>query len=218
MKRVFRSRVSPPLTATQLYTLTRQSHLSAEELEEWHQRFTHCYPRGYLSFKEFLFYLQQLNTPTKNNEQKRPMKSMLKQLFRILDLNEDKQLNFEEFFLFNLLINRGTEGDKLKLILNLYDREKTKYLTLKQLENVLTDMFDLLNIPQPPDGISRRIDWILSRAELNSQDSKISWQTFRNCILNDPTLFALLVPNHHQTQHVHEDDDDDNSSWIVTRF
>lgn len=158
MKRVFRSRISPPLTATQLYTLSRQSHLSAEELEEWHQRFTHCYPRGYLSYKEFLLYLQQLDAQTKNSndQQRRPMKSVLKQLFRLLDLNEDKNLNFEEFFLFNLLINRGTEQEKLKLILNLYDREKSKYLTLKQLETVLTDMFDLLNIPKPSDGLARR--------------------------------------------------------------
>ena len=217
MKRVFRSRISPPLTATQLYTLSRQSHLSAEELEEWHQRFTHCYPRGYLSYKEFLLYLQQLDAQTKNSndQQRRPMKSVLKQLFRLLDLNEDKNLNFEEFFLFNLLINRGTEQEKLKLILNLYDREKSKYLTLKQLETVLTDMFELLNIPKPPGGLPRHIDSILNRANFNTQETKISWQTFRSYVFNDPSLFALLIPNN---QEIHHSDDDDDSSWIVTRF
>lgn len=212
MKRVFRSRVSGPLTATQLHTLSHQSHLSAEELEEWHERFKNCYPRGYLSYKEFLDYLQRLNSSKKNDEH-RPMKSMLKQLFRLLDLNEDKQLNFEEFFLFNLLINRGTEREKLKLILNLYDREKSKYLTQKQLENVLTDMFDLLNIPKPADGLPRRIELIFSRANFNQQEAKISWHTFRNFVLNDPSLFALLVSDDEETT-----DSDDESHWIVTRF
>lgn len=212
MKRVFRSRVSQQLTETQLQTLSDQSHLSKEELNEWHGRFNHCYPRGYLSYKEFLDYLQQLNSSKKNDE-RRPMKSMLKQLFRLLDINEDKNLNFEEFFVFNLLINQGTEEEKLKLILDLYDREKTKYLTRKQLENVLTDMFDLLNIPKPTNGLSQSIETILNRTNFSSQESKISWHTFRNYVRHDPSLFALLVSNREETTY-----SNDESHWIVTRL
>ena len=208
MKRLFRSRLPPPLTPTQISTLTREAHLTSEDLAEWYERFNHCYPRGYLSYKEFLNYLQQLNTPKTKNP--RPKPSMLKQLFRTLDLNEDKQLNFDEFILFNTLINRDSSEKKLKLILNLYDREKTKYLTREQLENVLTNMFDLLDIPQPTNGLTRRIDTILTQSNLTDQETKISWHAFRTSVLNDRALFQLLLAN--------DDDDDDDWSVLITRF
>ena len=215
MKRLFRSRLPPPLTSTQMSTLTRESHLEPEDLEEWYERFNHCYPHGSLSYKEFLTYLQQLNTSKTNDPQ--PKQSMLKQLFRTLDLNEHKQLNFEEFILFNILINRGSSEKKLKLILNLYDREKTKYLTRQKLENVLTNMFDLLSIPKPANGLSQRIETILIRSNFHQQETKISWHAFRTSVLNDQSLFQLLLSNDNNngTTRYH---DPDGYSILVTRF
>jgi Ca2+-binding EF-hand superfamily protein len=209
MKSLFRSRLPPALTSAQINTLAEQSHLEIEDIEEWYERFNHCYPRGYLSLKEFFNYLQQLNIQKKNDY--RPTKSMVKQLFRILDLNEDKQLNFEEFFLFNIFINYGSSKEKLKLILTLYDRNKTKYLTREQLENVLNDMFDLLNIPKPINGLSRTIDTILTRANFNKQETKISWHTFSTYILNDESLFQLLISKDNNGLH-------DDFDILITRF
>jgi Ca2+-binding EF-hand superfamily protein len=209
MKSLFRSRLPPALTSAQINTLAEQSHLEIEDIEEWYERFNHCYPRGYLSLKEFFNYLQQLNIQKKNDY--RPTKSMVKQLFRILDLNEDKQLNFEEFFLFNIFINYGSSKEKLKLILTLSDRNKTKYLTREQLENVLNDMFDLLNIPKPINGLSRTIDTILTRANFNKQETKISWHTFSTYILNDESLFQLLISKDNNGLH-------DDFDILITRF
>ncbi|CAF1363533.1 unnamed protein product [Adineta ricciae] len=210
MKSLFRSRVPPPLDANQLDKLSRQCHLPKEDVEEWYERFNHCYPRG-LSYKEFLFYLQQIQS--KNNANgKRPAKSMMKRLFRLLDLNQDKQLDFEEFFVFNILINQGFVEDKLRLILNLYDKDKEKYLTKEQLKNVLNDMFDLLDIPTAKDDLMQRIETILTRANFNTQSSKFSWHAFSSHVLNNQSLFNLLISN--QTVA----DFDDNFGYIITRF
>jgi len=211
MKKIFRSRLPPPLTPTQISSLTKQSHLPVEEIQEWYERFNHCYPRGYLSSKEFLTYIKQFHTYNRTHNQ--PTKSMVKQLFRILDINEDKQLNFEEFFIFNLLINQGTSEDKLKLILHLYDQDKTKYLTRQQLENVLTNMFDILNIPKPINGLSKKLDTILTRANFNNQNSKISWHTFSSSVIDNPSLFRLLISN--STDRRTSEDDFD---YLITRF
>ncbi len=211
MKSIFRSRLPPPLTSTQISTLTKGSHLSTEDVEEWYERFCHCYPSGYLSSKEFLNYLKQVHTQNRNNNY--PTKSMVKQLFRALDLDEDKQLNFEEFFIFNIFINQGTIEEKLKLILNLYDRDKKKYLTRQEIENVLINMFDLLNIPKPTDGLSKRIDTILNRANFNNQNTKISWHTFSSYVLEQPSLFKLLISND-----TDGNTSDDDFSVLITRF
>lgn len=211
MKSIFRSRLRPALTATQIQTLTNQSHLTNEELEEWHERFYHCYPRGYLSSKEFLLYLQQLQN--QKNLDNQLTKSMVKKLFRLLDLNEDKHLNFEEFFLFNILINRGTNEDKLKLVFNLYDRNKEKYFTRQQLEQLLDQMFDLINLPKPNNGLTQRLETILNRTNFNTQNSKISWHTFSTYVLNDPALFELLLIDDIDEYHC-----DTNFTIITTRF
>jgi len=211
MKSIFRSRLPPPLTSTQINTLTKESHLLSEDIEEWYERFYHCYPRGYLSSKEFLNYLKQIQTQNGNNNY--PTKSMVKQLFHALDLDEDKQLNFEEFFLFNILINQGTTEEKLRLILTLYDKDEKKYLTRQKIENILINMFDLLNIPKPIDGLSRRIDTILTRANFNNQNAKISWHTFSSYVLNNPSLFKLLI-----STDTDENTSDDDFSVLITRF
>ncbi|CAF3160942.1 unnamed protein product [Rotaria sp. Silwood2] len=211
MKSLFRSRLPPELTPTQINSLATESHLPAEDIKEWYERFNHCYPRGYLSYKEFISYLQQLYA--QNGNDNRLTKSTVKQLYNVLDLNEDKHLNFEEFFLFNRLINHGSSEEKLKLICHLYDRDKKKYLTRLQLENILTNMFDLLNLRRSKNGLSQNINEILTRANFSNQNTKISWNTFSTYVLNDPSLFAVLVSADND-----ENKSDDDFSCLVTRF
>jgi Ca2+-binding EF-hand superfamily protein len=211
MKRIFRSRLPPSLTATQISHLTSQSNLSEEDVQDWYERFNHCYPCGYLSHKEFMIYINQFYAY--NGHENRLSKSITKQLFRLLDLNEDKQLNFEEFFFFHILINQGSTEEKLKLILRLYDRDEKKYLTRQELEDVLISMFDLLNMTKSKNDLSQKIDTILSRANFNSQNSKISWRTFSTHILNDSSLYELLISKDINRKNITDDFD-----IIVTRL
>jgi Ca2+-binding EF-hand superfamily protein len=110
-------------------------------------------------------------------------------------------------------MNQGLPNEKLKLILKIYDRNKTKYLTREELENVLNNMFDLLNIHKPTNGLAKTIDTILIRTNFSQQDTKISWDTFSTYILNDSSLFQLLISNRNDGQI-----DDDGSEWLITRF
>ena len=211
MKRLFRSRVPPPLTAAQIDHLTNVSDLPAEDIEEWHERFKNCYPRGYLSREQFLEYLKQFHGRQGQNNP--PKKTIIKPLFRLLDLNEDKQLNFEEFFLFNLLINQGSSEDKLRLILRLYDRDKDKYLTRQQLERVVTNMFDVLSIPKPVGGLAQALQQILARGHFNNETSKIAWNTFTTYVLEDRSLLQLLLLPDYEHEQFEED-----SPILITRF
>lgn len=213
MKRIFRSRLPPPLTSTQLKYLSEQSHFTNEEVQEWYDRFNHCYPRGYLTSKDFFMHLQQFHRQNRINNSP-PTKLMVKQHFRVLDLNEDKHLNFEEFFLFYLLINQDSTEEKLKLLLTLYDRDQTKYLTKQQMENILINMFDLLNLSKSKIGLTQRLDTILTRVNINTQNEKISWYIFSSSVVNNRSLFQFLISNHVEDNLV----DDNESPWIITRF
>ena len=211
MKSLFRSRLPPPLTLDQVTRLSDECQLPSEQIEEWYERFNHCYPRGYLSQPQFLFYLKQVHT--QNGRDYHLTKAMVKQLFRLLDLNEDKHLNFEEFFLFNILMNQGSVEEKLRLVLSLYDRDKNKYLSRQQLESVLINMFDLLDIPQPAENLSQRLQTLLQRCNFTDQNSKISWNTFRTYVLEDASLFQLLLPHGAHDGRSYIDGD-----YLITRF
>jgi Ca2+-binding EF-hand superfamily protein len=211
MKRLFRSRLPTPLTSVQMRYLADQSRLPSKDIEEWYERFNHCYPRGYLSCQQFTNYLKEFHSY--NDNDKRSARNTVKQLFRLLDLNEDKHLNFDEFFLFNILINQGSNDDKLRLILRLYDRERNKYLTQQQLERVLSNMFELLSIPKPIDGLAQTLETISVRTSINDQSTKISWNTFSTFVLNDPSLFELLLSGDIQHEQFN-----DEFPCIVTRF
>lgn len=209
MKRIFRSRLPPALTDEQIERFSHQSNLSVEEIEEWYERFNHCYPRGYLTFNEFVQYLQQFQ---KSNQRENfsTKKTLIKKLFRLLDFNEDKNLNFDEFFFFNILMTRGTTDEKLRFIFRLYDEKKEKFLTDEQLENVLNQMFEILMIPKPTNGFSSSINEIVRRTKITREKNEISWNIFRSFVLEDESLFRLLFPSrsHHES----------SSLIITTRF
>ena len=205
MKRFFRSRLPQGLTPDEIDQLSSRSQLPPEDIQEWYQRFTHCYPRGYLSFNEFIDYLNRFHNQT--NETKKPMtKTMIKQIFRLLDINQDKNLNFDEFFLFHLLINQSSAEDKLRTIFKLYDQGKNKSFTRAELSTILTQMFDVLNISKPNGGLEQAIDTIIQRSNINVDSEKIVWNTFRIYVLQDPLLFQLLL------------NDEDGSMYITTRL
>lgn len=194
MKSFFRSRLPQRLTLSQVTSLSRQSSLSPGEIEKWYERFILCYTDGYVTYQDFLIHIKQLNI-YHGNQQNQLSISMIKQLYSNLDVDKDKQLNFEEFFRFNILINQGSTEDKLKFILNLYDRQKQVYYTQQEISILLTNMFYLLNIPKSSNNLSERLDKILSYISLNNQTKKISWNIFCMSVRNCSTLQEILLLN-----------------------
>ena len=211
MKRLFRSRLPPPLTMAQKTSLVKLSRLSAEEIEEWYEHFNHCYPRGHLSYKEFLSYVQQVNSL--NGNANRFTKPMVKQLFNVFNLNKHEKLSFEEFFPLNILVNQYSLEDKFRLMLNLYNKDKSQHLTQQQLESVLMNMFDILNISTSSNGLTERINKILNRANVNSYEAKISWEAFSAYVLNDPLILEFLISSDSDGHQFSEE-----FAFIRTRF
>jgi len=194
MKNPFRSRLQIQLTLSQINRLSNQSKLLPEEIEQWYERFILCYPYGYVSFDEFVIYLKQLNI-CNGNEQHQLSKAVVKQLFSTLNFSKTNQLNFDEFFRFNLLINQESEDTKLKFILSLYDRQKKIYYTQQEVIKILINMFDLLNIPTLDNDLNHRIDRILIFLYSNNRNTKICWNTFCKSVLNQSSLLKLLLSN-----------------------
>jgi len=183
----FRSRLPPLLTTKEINMLILKSNLTVEDINQWYSRFIHCYPHGYLSEKQFLIYYQQLH-----DEYNLKLIPLIKQLFKIFDLNNDHKLDFYEFILFNVLINDGSIDEKIKLIFNLYNKEKEKYFSRYQIKEFLRNMFDLFDIPSSKLNIIQIIDFIYQKNNLK-KDQKINWKQFTQDIMNDQALYEQLI-------------------------
>jgi len=183
----FRSRLPPLLTTKEINMLILKSNLTVEDINQWYSRFIHCYPHGYLSEKQFLIYYQQLH-----DEYNLKLIPLIKQLFKIFDLNNDQKLDFYEFILFNVLINDGSIDEKIKLIFNLYNKEKEKYFSRYQIKEFLRNMFDLFDIPSSKLNIIQIIDFIYQKNNLK-KDQKINWKQFTQDIMNDQALYEQLI-------------------------
>lgn len=203
MKIFFRPRRLPPqLTLPQITKLSNQFSLSSAEIERWYERFIRCYPYGYISFQEFGMYLKQANIYEVNQQHALP-KSLMRQLFSTLDLNDDQELDFEEFFQFTLFINEGTDTDKLKLVLNLCERQQT-YYKQQEIVNILANLFGLLNIPRWQNDLSERVGTILRYVNMNNNAKKISWNKFCLFVLNHSPSFDLLLAHNMDSEDFEE--------------
>jgi len=183
----FRSRLPPSLTTKEINILTLKSNLTVEDINQWYSRFVHCYPRGYLTEKQFINYYQQLR-----DEYSPQLKPLIKQLFQVFDLNSDQKLDFHEFILLNVITNDGSIYEKIKLIFNSYDKDKEKYFTRNQIKEFLRNMFDLFDIPSSKLNIIDVIDFIFHKNNIK-KDEKINWKQFTEDIINDHSLYEQLI-------------------------
>jgi Ca2+-binding EF-hand superfamily protein len=183
----FRSRLPPLLTTKEINMLTLKTNLTIEDINQWYSRFVHCYPHGYLSEKQFINYYQQVH-----DEYSLQLKPLIKQLFKIFDLSNDQKLDFSEFILFHVLTNDGSIYEKIKLIFNLYNKEKDKYFSRYQIKEFLRNMFDLLDIPSSKLNIIQVIDFIYQKNKIK-KDEKINWKQFTEDIMNDQYLYEQLI-------------------------
>ncbi|CAF1105951.1 unnamed protein product [Adineta ricciae] len=196
MINLFRSRLPPQLMPSQITRLSEQSKLSFEEVQEWHDRFLLCYPYGYVSFEEFHIYLKRLHIYNGNYSYQHEQipKRIVKQLFYKFKTSGSRRLNFEEFFRCNMLIAEESNEIKLTFLLKLFDQEKKYYYySRKDIHQIFTTMFHLFNISPSNDDLLQRIDTILTRLHLHDSNVKICWNTFCVSILNQSSLFELLI-------------------------
>ena len=138
---------------------------------------------------------------------------MVKQLFNVFNLNKHKKLSFEEFLPLNILVNQYSLEDKFRLMLTLYNKDKSQHLTQQQLESVLMIMFDILNISTLSNGLTERINKILNRANINSYEGKIRWEAFSAYVLDDPLILEFLISSDSDGHQFSED-----LAFIRTRF
>lgn len=192
MRSLFRSRVPPPLTASQIHRLADRSNLSTAEIQDSYERFVLCYVYGYLSLDEFLLYLIRVHWHAGHRSFSLD-RFLVKRLFQRFDRDHDQQLNFEEFFLGNLVMHQQSDKEKLTFILKLCDRDQTKYYAQQQTVAMLNDLCDLFDLPCAREARRKRIHSIVEQLYPGHRNNKISWTKLCTSIRKRSSLFNYLL-------------------------
>ena len=192
MQNFLRSRLSTSLTTSEVIRLSNLSKWSESDVIQWYERFTHCYPCGYLTLDEFGAHLQYI-TIFQNQTVFQLDKYIIKQIFNQFDKDDDKKLNFEEILQCHLFLHGESNRKKLKFILKLYNREKTKHYTRTKVCDILMNLFDLFNVQDDRFEREKKIYTIVYQIEPSYRDSKISWTNICRSINKDVSIFRFLI-------------------------
>ena len=192
IRRVFRSRLPTPLSTTEVTRLSNLSEWSESDVRDWYERFTHCYPSGYLTLNEFGAHLQYI-TIFQNRSVFQLDKYIIKQIFNRFDKDDDKKLNFEEVLQCHLFMHLESKGQKLKFILQLYNPAKTKYYPRERVFDMLMNLFDLFNIEDESFEREKKINFIINQLEPRYNVNQISWTNICRSIKKDSSLFKYLL-------------------------
>jgi Ca2+-binding EF-hand superfamily protein len=197
-----RSRLAEPLQDEHLKDLLAKTLYTAEQLRQWHSRFVHCYPHGYLSYRKFLVFYQQLHGEFDEGNE-----LLIREIFHVADVNDDQRIDFHEFVLFDMLINEGSDREKLEFICRFYGKDKTdKLLSKRQLKDFWKNVLHLFDIPFVNSQLNQLIDDIYVKLKLNPQADAVNWTRLRTLISSDPFFFQQLAPAHRSSDDESFDD------------
>jgi Ca2+-binding EF-hand superfamily protein len=117
---------------------------------------------------------------------------IVKRIFCRFDRDNDQRLNFEELFLWNLFIHQQSDHQKLKFIVKLFDRDRTKYFTRTQILVFLHSLFNLFSILNCRHILWQLIHNILNDHSLDHRNGKVSWTSICTSIHKNSSLFSSL--------------------------
>ena len=179
--------------------------LSRRKTKKWYSVFEKHSPQGFIDKNDFhvIYRTKLANGRQPTARRVKTDDSYVTELcsthvFETFDTNCDGTLNFEEFALGVVKIERANTEDKLKWMFDMIDEDRSGYLTLDELRNILvtvqfgssksgypTDTDKLLRVCKTEAGR------LISQMDLN-KDNRIDFDEFRQTAKSDFTFIYIL--------------------------
>ncbi|CAF1520805.1 unnamed protein product [Adineta steineri] len=185
-----KSRKSLELTPKEIAALLEASHITEEEIQHWHADFLHHCPSGQLDKKAFTEYYRKLNPREGFNDS-------FEAIFDMIDVNKDNTIDFNEFLVVIVLINRINDlGSRLSFVFDMWDQSDDGHIDQKELANVITAIYDRAGITDRKGerDPKKRAKEIIAKLDI-SGDKKLNKEEFITGCKNDPIIRNLLAPN-----------------------
>jgi len=105
------------------------------------------------------------------------------QMFQLIDQDGNGFVSFREFLDMIVIFSRGSPEDKLKLMFDMYDVDKSGSLTRDEFCNMLKGMMELVNASVNPDQLDQLIDSMFAAAGFQNKQ-QLTLEDF-NVLLRD---------------------------------
>lgn len=156
-----------------------------EKVLQWYSDFQKKCPDGKLSKRQFVDFYKKLIKGDHPDEEK-----FCEAVFDVFDSDGNGTVDFAEFLIAFWVRAKGSVKDKLAWLFDVYDCDKSGYITLWELSKMMKLVFNMKGINEDPYDKSRKVMEALDR----SNDGKISKQEFIAGCTRDPKVRSLFSP------------------------
>jgi len=171
------------LTEEDIQFIMSNTDFSREHVEKWFATFKKQCPNCLLDKSSFIDFYKNLIPG--NSEVKDEFAEVV---FQAFDADNNGYVDFGEFLIAFWIKAKGSLKSKLEWLFEVYDFDKSGYISLKELTNMLSLVLCLKNINEDP---IERAEYIMRLVDIDS-DSHLSKTEFVSGCLKDEKLRELL--------------------------
>ncbi|KAL2916940.1 Calcium-binding protein NCS-1 [Polyrhizophydium stewartii] len=179
-----KSKLSPEALAD----LTRRTHFDRKELQLWHKGFIKDCPKGTIDKKDFQKIYKQyfpFGDPSK----------YAAYIFRLIDTNNNGEIDFAEFVTALSVSARGDLEDRLAWSFQLYDLDEDGFISKAEMLCIVDAIYRMVGTTAglPADELTpeQRVDKVFTTMDLDG-DGRLSVQEFKDGAKRDPSILDAL--------------------------
>jgi Ca2+-binding EF-hand superfamily protein len=156
-----------------------------EKILAWYEDFREKCPDYQLTKRDFIDFYKNL-IPGNNPDEER----FCEAVFQACDADKNGYIDFAEFMMTFWINARGNLREKLSWLFDVYDTDRTNYITQGELGRMLRLVFNMKCIKEDP---YKKAEIIFSKVD-RSQDGRLTKQEFIAGCTSDESLRKLLAP------------------------
>lgn len=175
------------LTQQEIKFLLDNTHYSLDEIKRWHEGFLKDCPSGVLDKKKFAQVFQEVYPQGKAEKYSQ-------QVFNVFDVDKSGKIDFTEFLIAVSTSSNSDIKSKLRLGFRLYDTNSSKSIDKKEMEKMLTAIYDLKGIDnrKGENSPKERVTAIFNKLD-KDHNGNISEEEFISGCMQDPILTQFLI-------------------------
>lgn len=181
----FRTSKKTELTEDDIQFIMANTDFDRDKIITWFNQFKQQCPDCKLTKPEFVQFYKNLIPGDHPDEDK-----YCENVFAAFDSDNNGTIDFAEFLLSFWVRAKGSQKDKLNWLFDIYDADKSNYITSWELSRVLKFLLSIKNSKEDPYILSRKIFQTMDR----SKDGKLTRQEFIAGFTKEENLRNLLAP------------------------